>query len=118
MNTPTNMINPNPQPMVNTGSYQPQFRNIPIILVNSMDDVKAYQMAPGSSVLFMNYGMTDFLMRTTDPNGFPLPDRTWTMTETTPKPVTNAGNYVSADEFKSFTNDINAKFDKLFGMIQ
>lgn len=117
MNNP-NMINPNPQPMANTGFSQSQFRNIPIILVNSMDDVKAYQMAPSSSVLFMNYGMTDFLMRTTDPNGFPLPDRTWTMTETTPKPMTNAGNYVSADEFKSFSNDINAKFDKLFGMLQ
>jgi hypothetical protein len=108
MNTP-NMINPNPQPMANTGFSQPQFRNLPIILVNSMEDVKAYQMGPGSSVLFMNYGMTDFLMRTTDPNGFPLPDRTWTMTETTPKPVQPSGDYVTKSEFK----DLSDKIDKL-----
>lgn len=42
MNNP-NMINPNPQPMANAGFNQPQFRNIPIILVNSMEDVKAYK---------------------------------------------------------------------------
>lgn len=105
--TNPNMINPNPQP--NVGFNQNQFRNVPLMLVNTIEEAKSFAMGPSSSVLFMNYNMTDFLMRTTDPNGFPLTERSWSMTETTPKPAAVSGDYVTKDEFKALSD----KIDKL-----
>ena len=103
--TNPNMINPNPQQ--NMGFNQNQFRNVPLMLVNSIEEAKTFPMGPSSSVLFMNYNMTDFLMRTTDPNGFPLTERSWSMTETTPKPAPVSGDYVTKDEFAALSKKID-----------
>lgn len=114
----TNMMIPNqnamnPMPQQPVGFNQPQFRSINIVLVNSIEDARSYQMPPGVPVLFMDQSMTSFLMRSTDPNGFLLPDRTWSMTETTPKPTVPAGDYVTKNEFK----ELSDKIDKLVAQL-
>ena len=105
----------NPVPNMGSNPAQP----ITVVLVNDMSQADTYTINPNSSMLFMNYAMTDFKMRSRDMNGFPVPDRTWSMTETTPQPMpANSGNFVTKDEFNKMTTSMNEQFDKLFKMLQ
>ena len=109
--------NMGPQPNSAPG-YNPA-QPITVVLVNDMSQADSYTINPNSSMLFMNYAMTEFKMRSRDMNGFPSPDRTWTMKETTPQPApVNTGNFVTKEEFNNMTTSMNEQFDKLFKMLQ
>ena len=53
--------------------------------------------------------MSEIRIKAKDANGFPMPDRTWSLTETTPKQAAPSNNYVTKDEF----NALSDKIDKL-----
>ena len=107
----------NPATVTSMGSNPAQ--PITVVLVNDMSQADTYTINPNSSMLFMNYAMTEFKMRSRDMNGFPSPDRTWSMKETTPQPMpANSGNFVTKDEFNQMTNSMNEQFNKLFELLK
>ena len=61
-------------------------QSIPVIVLDDISQAGSYQVNPGGSTLFLNFAMTEMRMRARDTSGFPLPDRTWTIKETTPQP--------------------------------
>ena len=84
-----------------------QGRQLNVMLVSDMGNIDAYTINPGSSMLFLNESMTEFKMRSRDTNGFPLPERTWTLKETTPAPAKT--NFATREEMDA----MNAKIDKI-----
>lgn len=102
MNTPTNMYT----------QSQPQLLNV--VLVPNMSAVDTYPVNPGTSLLFLDEGMTEFRMKSKDINGFPRPDRIWSMKETTPPPVTPGSNFATKEEM----NAVNDKLDKVLSVLE
>ena len=80
---------------------QPQQQNrvINVVIVSNINDADNYPVNPNSSVMFLDESMKEFRMRTRDLNGFPIPDRTWSLKETTPSQQNN--QYATRDELKS-----------------
>lgn len=95
-----------------TQPLQQQNRIINVILVSNINDADNYPINPNTSVMFLSESMKDFKMRSRDSNGFPLPERTWELTETTPTPQLN-GQYATRDELKG----IEAKIDKVISTL-
>ena len=90
-------------------------QSIPVIVLDDISQAGSYQVNPGGSTLFLNFAMTEMRMRARDTSGFPLPDRTWTIKETTPQPQqANTGNYATKEEVSA----INDKLDKLLEMMK
>ena len=108
MNNP-NMINPNPQMQQNYNPYQ----TLPFVLVQDMAMANSYNIGPGGSVIFINQDMSEIRIKAKDASGFSMPDRTWSLTETTPKPTTISGDYVTKDEFRALSD----KIDKLVSQL-
>ena len=106
---PNNMINPNPQMQQNFNPYQ----TLPFVLVQDMAMANSYNIGPGASVIFINQDMSEIRIKAKDPSGFSLPDRTWSLTETTPKQTTPSDNYVTKDEFRALSD----KIDKLVAQL-
>lgn len=118
MNNPVNM-NANPNFNQNGPSAYNPAQPITVVLVNDMSQADSYTINPNTSMLFMDYAMKNFKMRSRDMNGFPGPDRTWTMTETTPQPATNApSNYATKEELGKLQSDMNEQFNKLFELLK
>lgn len=88
-----------------------QGRLIQVMLVPDFNNIDAYTINPGGSVMFLNEGMTEFKMRSRDQNGFPTPERTWTLKETTP-PQAKTG-YATREEMDA----LNAKMDQVLSML-
>lgn len=99
-----NMTNPNPQ--FQQQNFNP-YQTLPFVLVQDMTMANSYNIGPGASVIFINQDMSELRIKAKDLNGFPLPDRTWTLTETTPKPTAQSGNYVTKDEFNALSDKID-----------
>jgi hypothetical protein len=102
MNNP-NMINPNPQMQQNFNPYQ----TLPFVLVQDMTMANSYNIGPGGSVIFINQDMSEIRIKAKDASGFSMPDRTWSLTETTPKQAAPSDNYVTKDELKVLTDKID-----------
>lgn len=86
MNTPNAM-----------GYQQPNVINV--VLLPNMKDIDNYPVNPGTSVMFLDSAMSEFRMRSRDTNGFPNPERSWTLTETTPpQTAMNGGDYATKKE--------------------
>ena len=103
MNNP-NMTNPNPQ--FQQQNFNP-YQTLPFVLVQDMAMANSYNIGPGGSMIFINQDMTEIRIKAKDPSGFSMPDRTWSLTETTPKQATQSDNYVTKDEFKVLTDKID-----------
>lgn len=80
----SNMINPNPQ--LQQPNYNP-YQTLPFVLVQDMAMANSYNIGPGASVIFINQDMSEIRIKAKDASGFSMPDRTWSLTETTPKPA-------------------------------
>ena len=92
---------------------QPQQQNngTPLI-VTLLPDISladSYNIAPNSSMFFLDQAMTTLKMRSRDQSGFIRPDRIWEIKETTPPPQTADGQYATKEEI----NQLNSKIDKL-----
>ena len=92
---------------------QPQQQNngtpLMVTLLSDISMADSYNLAPNSSMFFLDQGMTTLKMRSRDQNGFARPDRIWEIKETTPPPQTLEGPYVTKEEF----NQLNSKIDTL-----
>ena len=87
------------------------------LMVTLLPDISladSYNLAPNSSMFFLDQGMTTLKMRSRDQNGFARPDRIWEIKETTPPPQTVEGPYVTQEQF----NQLNGKLDKLLSAWQ
>lgn len=111
-----NNSNPNMNvPGQNTSVAYNAPQSIQVIVLDDISQAGNYQVNPGGSTIFMNFAMTEMRMRTRDMSGFPLPDRTWSIKETTPQPQpTNIGNFATKEEVSA----INDKLDKLIEMMK
>lgn len=102
-------------PGQNTSSVYNAPQSIQVIVLDDISQAGNYQVNPGGSTIFMNFAMTEMRMRTRDMSGFPLPDRTWSIKETTPQPQpANIGNFATKEEVSA----INDKLDKLLEMMK
>jgi len=112
------MNNSNPNMNVQGQNVQGVYNTPQSFQVLVLDDISQagnYQVSPGCSTIFMNFAMTEMRMRTRDMSGFPLPDRTWSIKETTPQPqIANSGNFATKEEVSA----INDKLDKLIEMMK
>ena len=90
---------------------QMQGRPLRVMLVPDFNNIDAFSINPGSSMLFLNESMTEFKMRSRDPNGFPGQERTWTLKETTP-PSPKSG-LVTREEM----DEMKDKMDKILSML-
>ena len=97
---------------MNQTNYQQQGRVLNVILVANINDADNYPINPGTSAMFLTESMKEFKMRSRDQNGFPLPERTWTLKETTPPPQAN-GQYATREEMKN----IESKLDKVIATL-
>lgn len=88
-----------------------QGRPLQVMLVPDINNIDAFSINPGASMLFLNEAMTEFKMRSRDPNGFPGQERTWTLKETTP-PSTKTG-FATREEM----DVMNSKMDKILAML-
>jgi hypothetical protein len=108
----------NYNPYVNQPQQQPQPQQsgtpLMVTLLPDISMADTYNLAPNSSMFFLDQGMTTLKMRSRDQNGFARPDRTWEIKETTPPPQTVEGPYVTKEEF----NQLNGKLDKLLSAWQ
>lgn len=87
------------------------------LMVTLLPDISladSYNLAPNSSMFFLDQGMTTLKMRSRDQSGFARPDRIWEIKETTPPPQTVEGPYVTQEQF----NQLNGKLDKLLSAWQ
>ena len=108
--------------MNNYSSYisqqqQPSPSNGTPLMVTLLSDISmadTYNLAPNSSMFFLDQSMTTLKMRSRDQNGFARPDRTWEIKEITPPPQETEGSYVTKEEF----NQLNSKLDKLLSAWQ
>ncbi len=114
------MNNPNPNMNItganqNTPSGYTAPQTLPVIVLDDIALAGNYPVNPGSSTIFMNFAMTEMRMRSRDMSGFPMPDRTWSIKETTPQPQpVNTGNYATKEEVSA----ISEKLDKLLEMMK
>ena len=90
---------------------QMQGRPLQVMLVPDFNNIDAFSINPGSSMLFLNESMTEFKMRSRDPNGFPGTERTWSLKETTP-PSAKSG-VVTREEM----DEMKVKMDKILSML-
>lgn len=90
---------------------QMQGRPLQVMLVPDFNNIDAFSINPGSSMLFLNESMTEFKMRSRDPNGFPGTERTWSLKEITP-PSAKSG-LVTREEM----DEMKAKMDKILSML-
>lgn len=63
------------------------------LMVTLLPDISladSYNIAPNSSIFFLDQVMTTLKMRSRDQSGFIRPDRIWEIKETTPPPQTPA----------------------------
>jgi hypothetical protein len=90
-------------------NMQPTIINV--VLVPDVNNVDHIPVNPGTSVMFLNEKMTEFKMRSRDPNGFPGQERTWTLKETTP-PSAKSG-VVTREEMDA----MNSKMDQILAML-
>lgn len=102
----------------NNQLQQPQQQNngtpLMVTLLSDISMADSYNLAPNSSMFFLDQGMTTLKMRSRDQNGFARPDRVWEIKETTPPPQTVEGPYVTQEQF----NQLNGKIDKLLSAWQ
>ena len=99
---------PNFTPNMNGMGYQqPQATSINVIILPDISMADQYPVGPGSRLMFINEKMTEFRMKGRDTAGLPLPDRIWSMKETTPPPTAPGGDYVSKEEFKKVTDTLS-----------
>ena len=100
----------NYNPYINQPQQQPQNNGTPLMvtLLSDISLADSYNIAPNSSMFFLDQGMTTLKMRSRDQNGFVRPDRIWEIKETTPPPVTE-GPYATKEEI----DKLNDKIDKL-----
>ena len=101
----------NYNPYVNQPQQQPQNNGTPL-MVTLLPDISmadTYNLAPNSSMFFLDQGMTTLKMRSRDQSGFIRPDRIWEIKETTPPPQTADGQYATKEEI----NQLNSKIDQL-----
>ena len=86
----------------NTGSFMAVF-------VNGENEVNNYPVAPGLTVMLIDFNLNKFWLKSTGMNGVPQPIRTFPFEEEV-LPVSNQnGNSVSREEFEA----LNSKLDKL-----
>ena len=107
----------NYNPYVNQAQQPQQQNNGTPLMVTLLPDISmadTYNLAPNSSMFFLDQGMTTLKMRSRDQNGFARPDRIWEIKETTPPPQEIEGPYVTKEEF----NQLNGKLDKLLSAWQ
>ena len=98
-------------------SYQPQAQvpqasqQSPILWVQGEEAAKAYMVAPGATVLLMDSEGQSFYLKSTDPQGMPLPLRTFDYTERTAQkqPVPEQGEFVTRAEFDA----LSARLDEI-----
>ena len=93
-------------------SYQPQAQvpqasqQSPILWVQGEEAAKAYMVAPGATVLLMDSEGQSFYLKSTDPQGMPLPLRIFDYVErTAQKPLEQSqistGEFVTRREFEA-----------------
>ena len=106
----------NYNPYINQPQQQPQNNGTPLMvtLLSDISLADSYNIAPNSSMFFLDQGMTKLKMRSRDQNGFARPDRIWEIKETTPPPQTADGQYATKEEI----NQLNSKIDKLLSAWQ
>lgn len=107
----------NYNPYINQPQQQQSQNNGTPLMVTLLSDISmadTYNLAPNSSMFFLDQGMTTLKMRSRDQNGFARPDRIWEIKETTPPPQTVEGPYVTKEEF----NQLNGKLDQLLSAWQ
>lgn len=96
---------------------QPQQQNngtpLMVTLLPDISVADTYNIAPNSSMFFLDQAMTTLKMKSRDQNGFVRPDRVWEIKETTPPPVAE-GPYATKEEI----NQLNSKIDKLLSAWQ
>lgn len=90
---------------------QMQGRPLQVMLVPDFNNIDTFSINPGSSMLFLNESMTEFKMRSRDPNGFPGQERTWTLKETTP-PSAKTG-FATKEEM----DEMNRKIDQILATL-
>lgn len=88
-----------------------QGRPLQVMLVPDINNIDAFSINPGASMLFLNESMTEFKMRSRDSNGFPGPERTWVLKETTP-PSAKTG-FATREEMDAMNN----KMDQILAML-
>lgn len=106
----------NYNPYINQPQQQPQNNGTPLMvtLLSDISMADTYNLAPNSSMFFLDQGMTTLKMRSRDQNGFARPDRIWEIKETTPPPQTADGQYATKEEI----NQLNSKIDQLLSAWQ
>lgn len=90
-------------------SYQPaaqQPQQSPILWVQGEEAAKAYMVAPGATVLLMDSEGQSFYLKSTDPQGMPLPLRIFDYVERTAQkpleqPQISTGEFVTRREFEA-----------------
>lgn len=90
-------------------SYQPaaqQPQQSPILWVQGEEAAKAYMVAPGATVMLMDSEGQSFYLKSTDPQGMPLPLRIFDYVErTAQKPLEQSqistGEFVTRREFEA-----------------
>lgn len=93
-------------------SYQPQAQvpqasqQSPILWVQGEEAAKAYMVAPGATVLLMDSEGQSFYLKSTDPQGMPLPLRIFDYVERTAQkpleqPRISTGEFVTRREFEA-----------------
>lgn len=108
--------NYNPYNQFQQPQTQQQNNGTPL-MVTLLPDISmadAYNIAPNSSMFFLDQSMTTLKMRSRDQNGFIRPDRVWEINETTPPPQAGTDGYVTKEEF----DKLNDKLDKLLSAWQ
>lgn len=100
------------QPNFNQPNMQMSGQPIQVILVPNINNIDGYTINPGGSLLFLDEGMTTFKLRSRDQNGFPGPEREWSLKETTPKD--NRGKYATKDE----VDKLSSKLDEVLEMLK
>lgn len=95
-------------------SYQPQAQvpqasqQSPILWVQGEEAAKAYMVAPGATVLLMDSEGQSFYLKSTDPQGMPLPLRIFDYVERTAQkpleqPQISTGEFVTRREFEALS---------------
>ena len=93
-------------------SYQPQAQvpqasqQSPILWVQGEEAAKEYMVAPGATVLLMDSEGQSFYLKSTDPQGMPLPLRIFDYVERTAQkpleqPQISTGEFVTRREFEA-----------------
>ena len=85
-----------------------------VTLLSDISLADSYNIAPNSSMFFLDQAMSTLKMRSRDQSGFIRPDRIWEIKETTPPPQTADGQYATKEEI----NQLNSKIDKLLSAWQ